>query len=77
MPPHFKVFRFLNLFEKRFKPPEDIFFDLQYVKPGRCVCAHAPVFCFLFLNHSKEKDVIYFVRAKRKHLPQAELSKSG
>ena len=31
MPPHFKVFRFLNLFEKRFKPPEDIFFDLQYV----------------------------------------------
>ena len=78
-PPYLKVFGFLNLFSKRFKPPEDIFFDLYYTKSGCCVCAHAPIFLFfLFLiNHSKDKDVIYLVRAKRKYLPKAELSQSG
>ena len=46
----FKVFEFLNLFEKRFKPPEAflaaggrIFRFVSY-KPGYCVCTHAPVF---------------------------------
>ena len=46
----FKVFGFLNLFEKRFKPPEAflaaegrIFRFVSY-KPGYCVCTHAPVF---------------------------------
>ena len=78
-PPYLKVFGFLNLFSKRFKNPEDIFFDLYYTKSGCCVCAHAPIFLFFpfLINHSKDKDVIYLVRAKRKYLPQAELSQSG
>ena len=73
----FKVFGFLNLFSKRFKNPED-YSSICIIQNRGVVFAHMPrFFVFSFLNHSKEKDVIYFVRAKRKHLPQAELSQSG
>ena len=44
--PYLKVFGFLNLFSKRFKPPEAVSSDLYYTNRG-IVFAHMPRF-FLF-----------------------------